>query len=359
MAQKPLSHDELKEVLELVRMHGSVAEASRKTFIHPETLRNRYRVATLRLAQGVLDGPPPPVDPMVREPLASFEEAWAQWQKSIGMMRERYAGPQQKQPRRDGSIKVLVIPDVHAPFHEVDMFAEMMVREADADKVICIGDLSDSYSLSTFTKYRPMSFDEEWAGVTACMQAMSEHFQDVEIIVGNHDARLEKRLRDRLNDDQIAAVKWMANGTLCPITALARRYPNIRVSHHAVPRSGESVDWFTSIGDAWLGHPERFSKTPGAALRAVEDWIADNEVALGLGRYRLICLGHTHAYSQFLWRSGQMLIEVGCLAQTAGYMVSPKIGGRPQRRGYVTFFQNAQGVTDLNSVRFHCFDVAS
>ncbi len=47
-----------------------------------------------------------------------------------------------------------------------------------------------------------------------------------------------------------------------------------------------------------------------------------------------------------------MLIEVGCLAQMQGYMLKPKIGGRPQRAGYVTFEQ-VNGVTDLNSVKFH------
>jgi hypothetical protein len=106
-----------------------------------------------------------------------------------------------------------------------------------------------------------------------------------------------------------------------------------------------------------LGHPEKYSRVPGAALRFVEEWIADNEHALGLSRYRLLVLGHTHAYSQFLWRGGQMLIECGCLAQQQGYMLKPKIGGRPQRRGYVTFEQT-NGVTDLNSVRFYSFDHA-
>jgi hypothetical protein len=90
-------------------------------------------------------------------------------------------------------------------------------------------------------------------------------------------------------------------------------------------------------------------------LRAVEEWLADNESMLGLQRYKLVCLGHTHAYSQLYWRAGQMLIEVGCLCQTQGYMLKPKIGGRPQRRGYVTLVQH-DGVTDLNSVRFHSFD---
>ena len=37
-------------------------------------------------------------------------------------------------------------------------------------------------------------------------------------------------------------------------------------------------------------------------------------------------------------------------------MTQAKIGGRPQRRGYVTFEQ-VDGRTDLNSVTLHWFDV--
>jgi hypothetical protein len=315
----------------------------------------------------------PPPEPL--NPLLSFEAAWAQWQKAVGMAKDRYRGPGSSTAKTLGKPnvdtknigvwsgrgptvrqKILVVPDLHAPFHEEAMFAEMLERESDADKVICIGDLSDSYALSTYTHYRRMPFAEEWASVTLCLQALSEKFHSVEVVIGNHDARLEKRLRERLSEDMVDAVKYLSGGVLCPVTALAKRYPNVKVASHAVP-GGESVDWFTTCGDAWLGHPEKYSRVPGAALRFVEEWLSDNEHALGLQRYRLIVLGHTHTYSQFLWRSGQMLIECGCLCQQQGYMLKPKIGGRPQRRGYVTFEQT-DGVTDLNTVRFYSFDSA-
>jgi len=288
------------------------------------------------------------------EPLNSFDAAWAQWMKAVGMSKDRYKPFNRKSIKDTSRQKILVVPDLHAPFHEPQMFADMLQREKDADRCICIGDLSDSYALSTYTHYRRVSFSEEWASVTLCMQALSETFPVVDVVIGNHDARLEKRLRERLSEDMVDAVKYLAGGTLCPITALAKRYPNVHVARHVI--GDDSVDWFATVGDAWLGHPEKFSRIPGAALRAVEEWIADNEFALNLQRYKLIVLGHTHAYSQFLWRSGQMLIECGCLCATQGYMLKPKIGGRPQRRGYVTFEQ-VDGVTDLNSVRFHCFDV--
>src|SRR5688572_21209465 len=177
----------------------------------------------------------------LREPLASFEEAWAQWQKCVGMMRDRYKGPKQKaKGKRE---KILVVPDLHAPFHEQEMFAEMLERESDADRVICIGDLSDSYALSTYTHYRRVSFSEEWASVTLVMETLSERFPSIEVVIGNHDARLEKRLRERLTEDMVDAVRYLSGGVLCPITALARKYTNVKVARHSVGQ--DSIDWFT------------------------------------------------------------------------------------------------------------------
>jgi len=349
VATKPLSPEVRAATLALVTAHGgNVRAAARAAKMSRSTLQARYETA-LTLAP-IQPAPPPPVDPMVREPLASFEEAWAQWSKTIGLMRDRYAGPP-KTKKQTGRQKILVIPDLHAPFHNVEMFATMIAREKDIDKAICIGDLSDSYSLSTFTHYRSVGFSEEWASVTAALQAMSEAFPSVELVIGNHDARLEKRLRERLTLDMVEAVKFMTGGLLCPITALAKQFPNVTVAKHLVP-NGDSIDWFTTSGDAWLGHPEKYSRIPGAALRAVEDWLSDHEDDLGLGRFRLIVMGHTHTWAQLPWRGRQMLIETGCLCETQGYMLKPKIGGRPQIQGYVTFEQ-VNGRTDLNSVKFH------
>ena len=291
----------------------------------------------------------------LREPLSSFEEAWRQWQSAIGMAKDRYA-PSTRPQNVSKKQKILVIPDLHAPFHEPEMFAAMLEAEADADHAICIGDVGDAYSLSSFVKYERMPFSEEWASVTLVMQELATRFPKVTVVIGNHDGRLEKRIRERLSEDMVDAIKYMTGGTLCPLTALAKRYPNVEIARHQIP-GGHAVDWCASVGDAWLGHPEKFSITPGAVLRKVEEWIQDNESAMGFDRYALIVVGHTHQYAQIPWRSRQMLVECGALCKTHGYMTSPKIGGRPQRRGYLVFDQH-DGRTDLNSVRFFWFDAA-
>jgi predicted phosphodiesterase len=293
----------------------------------------------------------PPPSPV--EPLASFEDAWKQWQRAIGMAKDRYIVPSRRS-KATTKRKILVLPDIHAPFHAKELLARTIEENPDVDEVFCIGDVCDSYALSRFTKYDWMPWRDEWAQVTLVMQAIASAFPKVTIVVGNHDARLEKQLRTHLSQDMVEAIQYMTGGTLCPLTALARRYPNVTIARHITP-SGHAVDWCTTVGDAWLGHPEKFSRTPGAALRGVEEWLADNELQMGFDRYRLIVLGHTHQLSVFPWRAQQLLVECGCLCATQGYMTSPRIGGRPQRRGYITFTQ-VNGKTDLNSVRMRWFD---
>jgi predicted phosphodiesterase len=353
MAQPPISRGDALAALAAVEQHGTITAAAQALGMPRGTFENRVRRARQ------MDLTAPAIEPAtIREPLSSFEEAWTQWQRAIGMAKDRYSPPVRQRAKIDPgrSKKILVVPDLHAPFHEPEMFAEMLDRERDADMVVCIGDLSDSYALSTFIKYERMPFTDEWAQVTLAMQELATRFPRVIVVIGNHDGRFEKRIRERLTEDMVDAVRFMTGGLLCPITALAKRYPNVEVARHVTP-SGASVDWFTTVGDAWFGHPEKYSRVAGAALRFTEEWIADNEVALGMDRYRLIAMGHTHAAAILPYRADKLLVECGCLCQQQGYMLSPRIGGRPQRRGYVTFTQD-DGVTDLNSVRFRWLDVA-
>lgn len=297
---------------------------------------------------------PPDLRPKALIPALPFEEAWQNWMRAVGMAKDRYTPPTYSRNLSKKS-KKLVVPDLHAPFHEPEMFAAMLKEAGDADHVICIGDLGDAYALSRFLKYERMPYREEWAAVNVCLQELATRFPRVELIIGNHDARLEKQLRTHLTEDMVDAVQLLTGGVLCPITAMAKRYENVSIAHHVAP-NGMGIDWFSTVGDAWLGHPEKFSRVPGSALRFTEEWLLDNEHALGLDQYRLIVMGHTHAYSQIPWRAGKLLVECGCLCSTQGYMLSPRIGGRPQRRGYLTFEQT-DGRTDLNSVRFRWFDV--
>jgi hypothetical protein len=89
---------------------------------------------------------------------------------------------------------------------------------------------------------------------------------------------------------------------------------------------------------------------PGAALRGIEEWFADQDSTLGLDPWRVLIQAHTHQLGLFPWRADKLLVEGGCMCSTHSYQLQARIMGRPQRLGYVTL-QQENGRTDINSVR--------
>jgi hypothetical protein len=119
---------------------------------------------------------------------------------------------------------------------------------------------------------------------------------------------------------------------------------------------GQHADWMMVLGDVVLLHAEKYSRVPGSALRGIHEWLQDNERMLRLPPdWRVVIQAHTHQLGMFPFSSDRLLVECGCLCQTPGYAVSARVGGRPQRRGYVTFDLVA-GRCDVNSMRLQWLD---
>lgn len=286
-------------------------------------------------------------------PAALLKNAWMDWVQLIGKTHKYYK-------RRLASLslkrrkKILVIPDIHAPFHHRQAMSLMLERDGDADIAVVMGDIGDAFALSRFIKYEDVPYEQEIVAVRQVMELLSATFPEVQLIAGNHDgARLEKMLRGTLNNDYIAAIMLLTGGTLSPVDAIASKFSNIHLAGHQVGR--HNVRWFTQIGDAIFTHAESFSRVPGSALRRIEEWISDMERTLKLDSWRVIVQAHTHQLAQIPWAADKLLLECGCLSQTHGYQLSPRIAGRPQRLGYITLEQDG-GKTDINSVRLHWLD---
>lgn len=348
MATKPIDPAILRETLRLVERHGGVAPAARIAKVPYATFQSR--VARARLAQKTGEiGSETEEERQAIPKGMPFEREWQTFLAEIGCAKDRYAGPAQTKARA-GRLKILVVPDLHAPFHNREAVAAMLEREKDADICVLMGDIGDGYSLSRFLKYDTVPYEQELASVTVLLQTFSERFPIVRVVEGNHDGpRLEKQLLERLSKDMVAAVRSMTGGTLDPIEALCRRFPNIeRVSPQT--KNGHKAKWMTKIGDAVFTHAEAFSRVPGATLRRVEEWLTDFEQVVNIEDFRVVIQAHTHQLSWLPWKSDRLLIECGCLCETAGYMISPRLGGRPQRVGYVVLHQ-VDGKTDVNATR--------
>ncbi|MDD5366958.1 MAG: metallophosphoesterase [Gallionellaceae bacterium] len=284
-----------------------------------------------------------------------YEWAWAEWQRYIRAATDRYAGPA-KRPVRIGRQKILVASDLHIPFQERAAVAEMFTAAADCDLAIFAGDLQDSYAISRFLKYEHVPLETELGELTVFLEHASQTWPRVILLEGNHGlARFQKQLLDRLPEEMIKAVQFLAGGNLSLLAACAKRFPNVSVGSTTVDR--HRLDWLYQVGDLLVCHAEKFSIVPGSAMRKLEEWLTDMTRTLGLAPWRVVLQAHTHQHLKMPWHgTDRLLLETMCLSGLHGYQIQARIGGRPQQRGWITLEQ-VDGVTDPNSVRDFNWDL--
>lgn len=97
---------------------------------------------------------------------------------------------------------VLIVPDTHAPYHDVDAWQLMLevARELQPEIIVHIGDLLDCYSVSRHSKdpARAMTLDSEVKVGRECRAELDELGAKTKIFcAGNHEFRLARYMQDR------------------------------------------------------------------------------------------------------------------------------------------------------------------
>lgn len=353
MAQEPLSPADLQRAADaLIQTNGNVCKAadlvgkSRQTFAHHAHKAQQAGLVDLDKLREK------PAAPATRLPVTA-DECWEVIHQFIGQKRMPPPKPPKWKPGK--TQRIVVAGDFHAPFHDVSAVSSLVANESkNCDLLVISGDLLDLYSVSRFTKSEPITIQQEWAGGTALLAQLAAAFPDILMIHGNHDERVERQLRTKLEPELAHAIEILTGGDFSLIRLLAKAHGNVRVADHQSGRF--SMPWLCQVGDLVVSHAEKFSRVPGSTLRQVEEGLADFERVYGLDGWRVLVQAHTHAFGMFPWRSDRLLVEGGCMCQDHGYQMGARMGGRPQRRGYVTLTQH-DGKTDLNSVKFRWLDV--
>lgn len=346
MAAHNLSRAVAEQTLETLRQYrGNQHKAAEALGIARATLQSRMIRARQILALPVPDTTP---QPSPRLPVTA-DECWAMLDQFIGRKRVQKVKPPKWKPGKEQ--RIVVAGDFHAPFHDPDVVAELIATEGPrTDTLIISGDLMDFYSISRFLKYERVTIEQEIAGTDALLGQLAAAFPDVLIVSGNHDSqRFEKQLRSFLAPEMMHVIELLTGGNLSVIHMLAKRYPNVRF---APQQAGtHTLGWMTQVGDLLVTHAEKFSRVPGAALRQIDEGLTDFDHVYNLRPWRVLLQAHTHAASILPWKADRLMGETGCCCVTHGYQMTARMGGRPQRQGYVTLTQT-NGVTDINSVRF-------
>jgi UDP-2,3-diacylglucosamine pyrophosphatase LpxH len=343
MAPPRSTAEDLGALVRAVREHGSVTKAARALGMPLGTAQHQ---ADRARALGILDNEKP--QPSPRLPVTA-DECWAVLDHFIGRAR----APKPKPPKREKwtDRHYVIAGDFHAPFQCNESVAELIAAEGGkAQTLVISGDLMDFYSISRFLKYERVTIEQEIAGTDALLGQLAAAFSDVLIVSGNHDSqRFEKQLRTLLAPEMMHVIELLTGGNLSVIHMLAKRYPNVRFAPQKA--GSHSLGWMTQIGDLVVTHAEKYSRVPGAALRQIDEGLTDFDHVYQLKPWRVLIQAHTHAASILPWKADRLMVESGCMCHTHGYQLTARMGGRPQRQGYVTLNQ-VNGKTDVNSVRF-------
>jgi hypothetical protein len=107
-------------------------------------------------------------------------------------------------PPRFRADNVLVMADVHAPFHDAVFCSELvaLARALGIDTVLLAGDFLDFVTISSFTPAMLAEDDpdiallvsDEIAEAAEFADVLLDNFKSVEMILGNHEERLTRRL---------------------------------------------------------------------------------------------------------------------------------------------------------------------
>jgi predicted phosphodiesterase len=358
MAAKPLTDAELQAAADaIVAAGGNIVHAATLAGIRRSTFESRARevvqrgmvdLKALRAAAKPARESRPQPNP--RLPVTA-DECWEVLDHFIGRKRIPKPRPPKIQTGKIHTKRLAVAGDFHAPFHDPEVVATLIADESPkTDTLIVSGDLMDFYSISRFLKYERVSIEQEIAATDVLLGQLSAAFPDVLIVSGNHDSqRFEKQLRTLLAPEMMHVIELLTGGNLSVIHMLAKRYPNVRFAPQQA--GSHSLGWMTQVGDMMVTHAEKDSRVPGSAVRQIDEGLTDFEFVYDLKPWRVLMQAHTHASGMVPWKADRLLVETGCCCITHGYQMTARMGGRPQRQGYVTLTQH-DGKTDVNSIRF-------
>jgi len=100
--------------------------------------------------------------------------------------------------KRYNNNKILVISDTHFPYESSGTWAFLrkVKKEFNPDRIVHCGDLVYFYNASRFPKDvdHPDSFPNELVKISKCVRKLSKIFPSMEVIIGNHDMRLNSKV---------------------------------------------------------------------------------------------------------------------------------------------------------------------
>ena len=244
--------------------------------------------------------------------------------------------------------KILILSDIHFPFSRIDFINQIMDEHSDADICVINGDMLDGYAASVYPKGKTVCAALEYICAFEFVHMLSQLFNKVYIVAGNHDIRTERYLKENgvpkelhkiLGPNLLARI---ANGERIDQTGTLIEKLNFDNVFFDTRES-----WYVKIGKTIIAHPwNKGGKAPGYTVTKVNDFFHNRYHD---SEYDSVVVGHTHKIYKGIINS-KLLIEQGCLADVMDYAFSPKMqyGSDNGMNGYAIIYQDKDGNTDFN-----------
>jgi predicted phosphodiesterase len=179
-------------------------------------------------------------------------------------------------------LPALVISDLHVPYHDPAWLKRVVeaARARRLRRLVVNGDLIDSKQLGKFKDQSGHTLEEELELASKLLEWLHGPFDEIHVLLGNHDVRVSKALDNQLTPRRV--LQWAAGGN-------AMVYDH----HHAY------------LGAGWLvAHPGNYSVVPGKPA-----------YELAAKHQKHVLIGHTHKLTLTRDLSGRhWAVEGGMMA---------------------------------------------
>ena len=247
---------------------------------------------------------------------------------------------------RNKECKIVSFSDLHIPFFNWEDMKAALNDHKDADIIVLNGDILDAYIFSTFSKSKNIAALKEYKVAFDLVHFLSDSFEKVVLVSGNHDYRTTRALKSSGFSDEASKVYRpdllfrIANGEKLDNYGNLEEKLSFNNVHYDVYDS-----WYSIIGKTIFCHPSGFgSKYPGATVvKLLDHFIHRMEPS----SFDSIVVGHTHKVYKGVV-SNKMLIEQGAMCHKLPYQFRADLKFKNAMNGYAVIYQDADGNTNFN-----------
>ena len=252
---------------------------------------------------------------------------------------------------------------LHIPFHAQKNLVKSInwLKSRGVNRLIVAGDLIDCLSMGhagykrNIRREHYVGLKQEIAEGKAVLGYIASQFESVVLLEGNHPARVRKRMTELVGPELMFLVNFDV------LSLMSEGLDNVTI-HKLQDKYSNDLSWIYQEGDLRICHAELGSSIelrPVVSLdNRMKNWDEYFEKHSPLTTsYRVLILVHTHMGGILpLNSASKVLCEGLCLTLEPQYAMEATIKyPRPQTNG-VTYLEQCDGKTDMNSIRQKIFE---